>query len=130
MAAVVGIPATRLQAALAAAARPTVLGHDVVRAPDGVRLLKIRGANLHDGVTPEVHLAGHPVEVLESSPRHILVRPLSHHDEGQVEVFTSGQRVTGFFRLGKDAERAAAAQRAAPGSIPGSASGSGNGAVS
>jgi len=103
VAAVVGIPATRLQAALAAAARPTVLGHEVVRSPDGPPLLRIRGANLHDGVTPEVHLAGQPVEVLESSPRQLLVRPLAHHDEGQVEVFTSGQRVTGYFRMGKEA---------------------------
>jgi hypothetical protein len=97
--AAIGIPAGRLQAALAAAARPTVLGHEVVQRPDGARLLRIRGANLSRGVTPEVHLAGQPVEVLEATAEQILVRPLAAHDEGQVEVFTEGERVTGWFRL-------------------------------
>jgi hypothetical protein len=97
--AAIGIPVGRLQAALAAAARPTVLGHDVVQRPDGSRLLRIRGANLSSGAAPEVHLAGQPVEVLESSANQILVRPLELHDEGQVEVFTEGQRVTGWFRM-------------------------------
>jgi hypothetical protein len=97
--AAVGIPIGRLQAALAAAARPTLLGHEVVQRQDGSRLLRLRGANLSSGVTPEVHMAGQPVEVLEASPSHILVRPLSAHEEGQVEVFTEGQRVTGWFRL-------------------------------
>jgi hypothetical protein len=99
--AVVGIPMMRLQAALAAAARPTVMGHEVVRGLEGgAPLLRIKGANLTDGVTPEVRLAGHPVEVLEATPRQLLVRPLSFHRDGQVEVFTAGQRVTGFFDLG------------------------------
>ena len=97
--AAVGIPVGRLQAALAAAARPTVLGHDVVDRPDGSRLLRIRGANLSGGAPPEVHLAGQPVEVLEASPTQILVRPSAPHGEGQVEVFTGGQRVTGWFRM-------------------------------
>ena len=97
--AAIGIPAGRLQAALTAAARPAVLGHDVVDHPGMGRVLRIRGANLTSGSAPEVHLAGQPVEVLESSPNQILVRPLAVHDEGQVEVFTNGQRVTGWFRL-------------------------------
>jgi hypothetical protein len=99
--AVVGIPMMRLQAALAAAARPSVTGHEVVRNPGGGGpLLRIHGANLSDGVTPEVRLAGHAVEVLEATPRGLLVRPLSFHRDGQVEVFTAGQRATGFFDLG------------------------------
>lgn len=97
--AAIGIPVGRLQAALAAAARPTLLGHEVVERPDGSRLLRLRGANLASAAAPEVHLAGRPVEVLEVTPSQILVRPLATHDEGQVEVFTEGQRLTGWFRL-------------------------------
>jgi hypothetical protein len=97
--AAVGIPAGRLQAALAAAARPALLGHDTLEHADGTRLLRLRGANLTSGATPEVHMAGQPVEVLEASENHILVRPHAAHQEGQVEVFTKGQRVTGWFRL-------------------------------
>jgi hypothetical protein len=99
--AVVGIPTMRLQAALAAAARPTVTGHQVLEGPDGRTLVRILGANLTDGVTPEVRLGGHPVEILESSPRQILVRPPQNERQGQVEVFTQGRRVTGFFNLGE-----------------------------
>jgi hypothetical protein len=118
--AMVGIPATRLQAALAAAARPTVLGHEIVPQADGSRLLRITGANLSSGVTPEVRLSGDPVEVLEATPRHLLVCPLSHHNDGQVEVFTEGQRVTGFFRLGKAdaAQPYATAARGGNGAAP------------
>jgi len=98
--AVVGIPATKLQAALAASARPAVTGQEVVARPDGSRLLRIHGANLYSGVKPEVRLSGQPVEVLEATPRHVLVRPLAVHDEGQVEVYADGQRATGWFRMG------------------------------
>jgi hypothetical protein len=98
--AVVGIPATKLQAALAASARPAVTGQEVVARPDGTSLLRIHGANLTSGPLPEVRLSGQPVEVLEATPRAVLVRPLAVHDEGQVEVFTGGQRATGWFRLG------------------------------
>jgi len=98
--AVIGIPATKLQAALAASSRPTVTGQEVVPRSDGTRLLRIRGANLYSGVIPEVRLAGHPVEVIEAHPHMVLVRPLAVHDEGQIEVFTDGQRATGWFRLG------------------------------
>ena len=97
--AVVGIPATKLQAALAASARPAVTGQEVVSRPDGTRLLRIHGANLYSGVTPEVRLAGEPVEVIEATPRSVLVRPLAVQDEGQVEVFADGQRATGWFRM-------------------------------
>jgi hypothetical protein len=97
--AAIGIPAGRLQAALLAAARPTVLGHDVVQRPDGSRLLRIRGANLTSGVIPEVHLAGRPVEVLEATASQILVVPPPAHEEGPVEVYTDGHRVTGWFRM-------------------------------
>lgn len=96
---IAGIPATKLQAALMASARPAVTGQEVVSRPDGTRVLKIHGANLFSGVTPEVRLAGQPVEVLEATPRTVVVRPLAI-DEGQVEVFSDGQRATGWFRLG------------------------------
>ena len=97
--AVMGIPATKLQAALAASARPTVTGQEVVARPDGVRLLRINGANLYSGVIPEVRLAGQPVEVIDAQPHSVLVRPLAVHDEGQIEVFAAGQRATGWSRL-------------------------------
>ena len=102
--AVFGIPTLRLQAALAAASRPTVLGHEVVASDDGETLVRILGANLSNGVTPEVHLAGQPVEVLEATPRHVLVRPPKDQPSGQVEIFTRGQRVTGFFDVGNGGE--------------------------
>jgi len=92
---VFGIPAMRLQAALAAAARPTVLGHEMVESDDGEALVRIRGVNLIGGAAPEVHLDGQPVEVLEATPRHLLVRALGKDQPGgEVEVFTRGQRVT------------------------------------
>jgi hypothetical protein len=96
--AIVGIPAQRLQSALESASRPTVTGHDVIQRVDGP-VLRIRGANLFDGVTPEVRLAGSPVEVLEAAPNQLVVRPGSGHHEGQVEVFTRGERATGWFRF-------------------------------
>jgi hypothetical protein len=101
--AVVGLPIGQLQAALEAAARPTVRSVEPVARPEGT-ILRIRGANLSDVVGPEVHLRGEPVEVLEHTPTQILARPLEHHQggEGQVEVFVGGQRATGFFRLQKN----------------------------
>ncbi len=93
-----GIPALDLQAALARSALPTVRGHEVVRR-GGQELVRIQGANLYDGINPEVKLAGDPVEVLEATPKALLVRPLAHHVEGQVEVEVGGERATGFFRL-------------------------------
>ena len=102
--AVVGLPVGQLQAALEAAARPTVRHVEPVARAEG-SLLRIRGANLSDVVTPEVHLAGEPVEVIEHRPNSLLVRPLEHHQqsEGQVEVYVNGQRATGYFRLGNRA---------------------------
>lgn len=94
-----GIPVLDLQAALLRASRPTVSGHEVLRDVSGQPILKINGSNLHDGDTPEVKLAGEPVEVLEATPSALFVRPMAHHDEGQVEVFVGGSRVTGFFRI-------------------------------
>jgi hypothetical protein len=100
--AVVGLPIGQLQAALEAASRPTVSSVAPVAHAEGT-MLRIRGANLTDVVTPEVHLRGEPVEVLEHAPTQILARPLEHHQgsEGQVEVYVRGQRATGFFRLNK-----------------------------
>lgn len=117
--AVMGIPATKLQAALAASARPTVTGQEVIARPDGVRLLRIHGANLYSGVMPEVRLAGQPVEVIDAQPHAVLVRPLAAHDEGQIEVFTDGQRATGWFRIER-ASGPGSANTAAPtnGAVP------------
>lgn len=107
MEAYLGIPVMRLRAALEQAARPVVTGQEVVRSHDGGKLIRIRGANLTDGFPPEVRLAGEMVEVLESSPAEVLVRPMSHHKEGAIEVLTSGQRATGFFRLPFEGPQAA-----------------------
>ena len=98
--AVIGIPVTRLQAALEAAARPAVTHVDAVSRPGGP-LLRIPGANLHDIAGAEVKLRGEHVEVVESTPRHLLVRPLAHHHdtEGHLEVLVKGARATGYYRL-------------------------------
>ena len=95
---VASIPVSKLEAALRASARPTVQGHEVVRHGDET-LLRIRGANLHDGINTEVRLAGEPVEIVEARPHALLVRPLEHHSSGPVEVLVNGDRATGFFRL-------------------------------
>ncbi len=99
--AMLGLPVGRLQAALSAASRPTVQTHEVVPRPDG-NLLRLRGANLSDGLGTEVRLAGEPVEVVEARRHELLVRPLAHHQEGQVEVFVKGDRATSYFRLPND----------------------------
>ncbi len=99
MEAYLGIPVLKLRAALEQASRPVVTSNEPITRPDGSRLLRIRGANLSDGVPPEVLLAGEPVEVLDAQPNVLLVRPMGHHHEGQVEVRVNAQRATGFFRL-------------------------------
>jgi hypothetical protein len=102
--AIVGIPVTRLQAALQAASHPAVTSQEVVLR-GGRPLLAIRGANLAGHAPPEVRMAGVPVEVLEWKPNRLLVKPQPQHTEGQVEVLTGGRRATAFFDLGP--ERAA-----------------------
>jgi hypothetical protein len=98
--AVMNIPVTRLQAALAAASHPVVLAQEIVQR-DGRRLLAIRGANLSDGRAPEVRLAGTPVEVLEHSERALLVKPAATHTEGPMEITAGGRTATAFFDLGR-----------------------------
>jgi hypothetical protein len=104
-----GDPVQRMQALLEQASRPSVRGSDAFAHPDGSQLLRIRGSNLTDGVTPEVRLAGDPVEVVHTSPGQLVVRPQDNHTEGQVEVFVGPHRATGFFRM---PSRIAAAQGA------------------
>lgn len=96
-----GVPMMRLQAALLQAARPSVTGVEPVRR-DGRQLLRVRGANLDTDGALEVRLSGEPVEVLESTPTSLLVRPLSHHREGRVEVTVGGALATGFYGLPAD----------------------------
>lgn len=93
-----GIPVLRLRAALEQASRPTVLSTERVARGDR-NLLRVRGANLSADAKPEVFLSGEPVEVLEASDGELLVRPLSHHHEGQLEVLVGGARATGFYEL-------------------------------
>ena len=112
-----GIPVMRLQAALARAAKPAITGNEMIKGPR--RLLKVRGVNLTDGSVPEVRLSGEPVEVIESSPGELLVRPLSHHLEGPIEVFVTGERALGFYEAGSPASTPPAA--AAPASTAPSA---------
>lgn len=101
----VGIPVSKLEAALRASSRPSVQGHDVVMRNDET-FIRIHGANLTDGINTEVRLAGDPVEVVEAKPNQLLVRPLEHHLTGQIEVVTGGDRATGFFRIGNGANGA------------------------
>jgi hypothetical protein len=97
--ATVGIPVSRLQAALEAASHPAIFTQEPVQR-HGRTLLAIHGANLSEGAAPEVRLGGSPAEVLEFRPSLLLVRPGPEQQEGQIEVVThSGKRATGFFRL-------------------------------
>jgi hypothetical protein len=114
--AVIGIPADRLMAALEQASRPSVVSHRISHSAEGESLLAVRGANLSDGTTPEVRLNGQPVEVVSSSPQQLLLRPDAYHTDGQLEVFTKGQRATSFVRLGRP-----------PVAVPAAAPAAGNG---
>jgi hypothetical protein len=96
--AMIGFPVGKLEAALRASARPAVTGQEVIRRDDET-LLRIHGANLHDGINTEVRLGGDQVEIVEASPRHLLVRPLEHHRSGEIEVRTAGERAIGFYRI-------------------------------
>jgi hypothetical protein len=96
-----GVPMLRLQAALLQASRPSVTTVEPVRR-DGRQLLRVRGANLDTAEGLEVRLSGEPVEVLESTPTSLLVRPMSHHREGRVEVSVGGAMATGFYDLPAD----------------------------
>ncbi|MCA9700198.1 MAG: hypothetical protein KC431_21920 [Myxococcales bacterium] len=99
MEAFLGIPVNKLQAALERSARPAISGQEVVKGPRGRAMLLIRGANLMKGDAPRVTIQGEPVEVVEAAPNRLLVRPLSHHREGQYEVEVGDERTSGFFEL-------------------------------
>lgn len=102
MEAFLGIPVDKLRAALERSSRPSVSGHDVVKGARGRSMLLIRGANLMKGEVPSVKILGEPVEVVDASPTALLVRPLSHHREGQFEVEVDGERAQGFFELPRE----------------------------
>jgi hypothetical protein len=127
MASMIGIPVNRLQAALLASSRPVVTGQELVQRRDET-LLRIHGANLSDGIETEVRLAGDPVEVIEAQPHQLLVRPLEHHESGQIEIFVAGDRATGFFRTPGGVFGARRGNRPAPGPAPGPTGGNGRSA--
>jgi hypothetical protein len=108
-----GIPVMRLQAALQRAAKPAITGNEIIK-QGSRRLLKVHGVNLSDGALPEVRLSGEPVEVLEASAGQLLVRPLSHHVEGPIEVFVTGERALGFYDVGEAPAPAATPSAPAP----------------
>jgi hypothetical protein len=94
----IGIPIMKLQAALHQASRPTLTSTEPVQR--GSRsLLRIRGVNLSADEQPEVFMSGEPVEVLEASDGELLVRPMSHHREGTLEVRVGADSATGFYEL-------------------------------
>jgi hypothetical protein len=98
-----GTPVDRLRAALVRSAETVVTGNEVVERPDGRQLLRIRGANFLAAGKPKVRLAGEPVEVLEARANELVVRPLAHHVDGQLEVHTGGRVAEGFFELPRGA---------------------------
>jgi hypothetical protein len=100
MEAMLDIPVNRLRNLLMQSARPTVVSSEPVRRSDGRQLLRIRGANLATAqAAPQVFVSGEPVEVLEARPSELLVRPMSHHHEGALEVVVGQERATGFYEL-------------------------------
>lgn len=94
-----GIPVGRLRAALEASSRPAVSSSHVVPRPGRRSLLRVQGANLMEDEPPQVRLSGEPVEVVEATRHELLVRPLTHHREGQIEVSVAGRRAVGFYEL-------------------------------
>jgi hypothetical protein len=103
MGALLDTPFDRLRAALARSSEPVITSHEVTRRNDGRPLLKIRGANLMNGNRPRVRLAGEAVEVLEARPNELLVRPMAHHFEGELEIAVGEHTATGFFELPRPA---------------------------
>lgn len=126
MEALLGTPVDRLRLALEQSSMPVVTGHDVVRRHDGRPLLRIQGANLTNGARPRVRLQGEAVEVIEAKPHEVLVRPMSHHTEGELEVEVGDRSATGFFELPRTSADAAA-RRPNGGPAPHSASDLGDG---
>lgn len=112
-----GIPVLQLETLLQQAAQPHISGHEVIPGGMGVPVVRIRGANLAQGASaPEVRFSGEPVEVLEARANEILVRPMSHHSEGPMEVLVGGKRAAGFYRLpaGPEAPAASASKKNGP----------------
>jgi hypothetical protein len=99
--ALLDIPVNRLRNLLEQSARPAVVASEPVRQQRGRTLLRIRGANLTNGTTPRVFVSGEAVEVLEAHPNELLVRPLEHHHEGDLEVVVGEERAAGFYELPK-----------------------------
>ena len=93
-----GIPVMRLQNALLRASRPAITGNDVITR-NNRRLLRVRGVNLSGDDVPEVRLSGEKVDVIEASPGELLVRPLSHHVEGAIEITVGAGTAKGFYEL-------------------------------
>jgi hypothetical protein len=106
MGALLDIPINRMQQLLMQSARPAVVASEPVRQAQGRNLLRIRGANLSKGDVPEVYISGDRVEVLEASSNELLVRPMSHHTEGELAVHVGDEKALGFYEL---APRAGAA---------------------
>jgi hypothetical protein len=97
--AVSGIPVDRLTALLQASAQPMVSRSEITADHDGTPLVRLYGANLSDGSHPEVRLNGEAMEVVESRPHRLVVRPMAHHRDGPVEVLCAAGRASGFMRL-------------------------------
>jgi hypothetical protein len=95
-----GIPVDRLSALLQASARPMVSRSEMRDDADGQPLVHLYGANLVGNGATEVHLNGEAMEVVDSRPHRLVVRPMEHHRDGQVEVTVGRERATGFVRLG------------------------------
>lgn len=124
MGALLDIPVNRLQHLLTQSSRPAVVASEPVRQDRGRKLLRIRGANLTNGAPPTVFVSGEPVEVLEAHANELLVRPLSHHVEGQLEVVVGSERASGFYEIPGDEPAPPREARPAPraeGSDPGGA---------
>ena len=89
------VPATRLRLALERASRPFL--NEVTTEPShgqvetgATPLLRIRGRNLlQKDQTPQVHIGGERVRVLEANERELVVAPLAHQMSGTLMVETA-----------------------------------------
>lgn len=93
-----GISLSTLQELRRTLSGPTLDHHEEQWRGDGVRVLRLLGANLSGNGPTRVRLCGEPVEVLSAQPSEVVVRPAQHHREGPIELVVDGEACESWLR--------------------------------